>query len=127
MKYPKLNYPLLSRALIALLFIIAGLQKVLNFTNTVAFVDSLGVPLPVIATLLVVLVELPIAVAYVWGYRVCVTGGILVVFTILATVVAHRDISAGVNLMMALKNLAIVGGILATTGTCSCGRCEIVR
>lgn len=120
----KINYPLLSRVLIALLFVVAGVQKLMGFDGTVMYVGSLGVPLPVIATVLVILVEIPVALAYAWGYRVCITGGILVGFTVLATILAHRDIATGMNLIMVLKNIAIVGGILATTGTCSCGRCE---
>lgn len=120
----KINYPLLSRVLIALLFVVAGVQKLMGFDGTVMYIGSLGVPLPVIATVLVILVEIPVALAYAWGYRVCITGGILVGFTVLATILAHRDIATGMNLIMVLKNIAIVGGILATTGTCSCGRCE---
>lgn len=120
----KINYPLLSRVLIALLFVVAGVQKLMGFDGTAMYIGSLGVPLPVIATVLVILVEIPVALAYAWGYRVCITGGILVGFTVLATILAHRDIATGMNLIMVLKNIAIVGGILATTGTCSCGRCE---
>lgn len=119
----KFNYPLISRILIALLFVVAGIQKVMGFAGTVTYVESLGVPFPVFAVLLVIIIEVPIALAYAWGYRVCVTGGLLVAFTVLATVLAHRDFNAGVNMIMALKNIAIIGGILATTGTCSCGRC----
>lgn len=119
----KFNYPIISRVLIALLFVVAGYQKVTGFDGTVAYVDSLGVPFAAVAVVLAILIEIPIAIAYAWGYRVCITGGILVAFTVLATVLVHRDINAGVNLVMALKNIAIIGGILATTGACSCGRC----
>ncbi len=119
----KFNYPLISRILIALVFVVAGVQKVTGFAGTVSFVDSLGVPFATLAVLLVILIEVPVAIAYAWGYRVCVTGGILVAFTVMTTILVHRDINSGVNMIMALKNIAIIGGILATTGTCSCGRC----
>lgn len=125
----KFNYALLSRVFIALLFVVAGIQKALNFqgpTGTVSFMDSLGIPLPVVATVIVILIEVVVAGLYAYGYRVCYTGGILVAFTVLATVLVHRDFSIPMNVMMALKNLAIIGGILATTGVCSCQRCTVV-
>lgn len=123
----KINYPLLSRVLIALLFVVAGVQKLMDFAGTAGFIGSLGVPMATLATALVIIIEIPVALAYAWGYRVCLTGGILVAFTVLATLLAHRDISQAMNLLMALKNVAIIGGILATTGTCSCGRCEVLN
>lgn len=119
----KFNYPLISRILIALVFVVAGVQKVTGFAGVVAFTDSLGVPFPVFAVLVSIAIEIPIALAYAWGYRVCVTGGLLVAYTVIVTILVHRDFNTGVNMIMALKNVAIIGGILATTGTCSCGRC----
>ena len=121
----KINYALLSRVLIALLFVVAGIQKMMGFNEVVAYIGSLGVPLPMIATIIVILIEVPVALAYAYGYRVCITGGILVGFTVLATILAHRDFSIGANMVMALKNIAIIGGILATTGVCSCQRCMV--
>ncbi|MFA5132299.1 MAG: DoxX family protein [Candidatus Paceibacterota bacterium] len=137
----KFNYALTSRILIALLFVVAGLQKLginifapstilsslgsigESFNNTAVAIGTLGIPLVSLVTALVIIIEIPVAIAYAWGYRVCITGGILVAFTVVATVLVHRDINSGMNLVMALKNIAIIGGILATTGACSCGRC----
>lgn len=120
MKY----YGLVSRVLIALLFVVAGVMKVMGFAGTVGYVGSLGVPLPVVATLLVILVEIPVAIAFAWGYKTCTMGWILVGFTALATLLAHRDFSQGQNMLMALKNIAIIGGILSVISTCDCGKCE---
>ena len=127
----KMNYSLLSRSLIALLFVVAGYQKLTGFAGTSGYVGSLvGVSsgmLAMILTALVIVIEIPVALAYAWGYRVCITGGILVAFTIVTTVLAHRDFSVGMNMIMALKNIAIIGGILATTGLCSCNRCSAIE
>jgi putative oxidoreductase len=137
----KINYALTSRILIALLFVVAGLQKLgINifapstiigalpnmgaaFTGTAGFIGTLGIPMPVLATIIILIIEIPVAIAYAWGYRVCYTGGALVAFVLLVTLIVHRDFSNATNLVMALKNMAIVGGILATTGICSCQRC----
>jgi putative oxidoreductase len=132
MSIPKFNYPLLSRILIALLFVVAGVQKAIGFAATSAYIGTLlpmGAMIAMVIAALVIIVEVPVALAYAWGYRVCYTGGALVVFTILATVLVHRNVTDPVQgpmqLVMALKNIAIIGGILATTGTCSCNRCNV--
>ena len=119
----KFDYPRISRSLIAFLFVIAGYQKLMQFSGTAEYIGSLGLPLSTFVTILVIFIEIVIALLYAWGYRVCYTGGILVVYTILATLLVHHDLATGVNMIMALKNIAIIGGILATTGVCSCGRC----
>jgi uncharacterized membrane protein YphA (DoxX/SURF4 family) len=89
----KINYAAVSRSLIAFLFVASGVMKVMYFSKMVGYIAYLGVPFPTVALVLVILVELPVALAYAWGgYRVCYTGG-----------------------------------ILATTGACSCGRCMAVK
>lgn len=121
------NYGLVSRSLIALLFVVAGVMKVTGFMGTVAYVGALGVPFPTLATILVIIVEIPVAIAFAWGYRTCATGWILVGFTALATLLAHRDFSQGQNMLMAFKNIAIIGGILSTISICGCDKCEVKK
>lgn len=122
-----LHLPLISRVLIAVLFVAAGVQKAMNFQGTSQMMASLGLPMPAVVAALVILIEVPIALAYAWGYKVRYTGGILAAFTFLTIVLVHRDFSNGMNMVMALKNLAIIGGILATTGACSCNRCDVLN
>ena len=57
----------------------------MNFTGTVGLVDSLNVPLATLAALLVIIVEVPVALAFAWGYKVKETGWTLIAFTIIAT------------------------------------------
>ena len=119
----KINCALISRVLIALLFVIAGIIKLMGFNNTVGYVGSLGVPLPLLATIIVVLIEIPVALMFAWGYRVRQTGYTLMAFVVLVTLVAHRDMF-GADMVMVLKNIAIIGGILAAI-SCSCGDCTV--
>ncbi len=121
----KINYPLISRSLIALVFVLAGVGKIMSFSSTAALVGKLGVPLPMLAILIAIIIEVPIALLYAWGYRICITGGALAIFTVLVTVIMHHDLSNQINLVMALKNIAIIGGILATTTLCDCGKCPM--
>ncbi|MFA6608521.1 MAG: DoxX family protein [Candidatus Paceibacterota bacterium] len=116
----KINFALISRSLIALLFVVAGIQKIMTFSVMAGFIGSLGVPLPVIATILVIIVEVPVALMFAWGYEVRKTGYILIGFTVLATLLVHKDYF-GPDLILVLKNISIIGGIMSTIG-CSCSR-----
>ncbi len=120
-----LHLPLISRVLIALLFVVAGVQKLMNFQGAVGMMPA-SLPMPTLVAILVILIEVPVALLYAWGYKVRFTGGLLVLFTLLTIVFVHSDFSNGMNMVMALKNLAIIGGILATTGACSCNRCDVL-
>lgn len=106
------NYGTIARSFIALLFVVAGYMKITAFASTAAYVGSLGIPAATLATIVVILIELPIALAFAYGYKVRETGYALIAFTVLATLFAHRDFAMGDNMLMALKNLAIVGGIM---------------
>jgi putative oxidoreductase len=106
------NYGTIARSFIALLFVVAGYMKITSFASTVGYVGSLGVPMPMIATLIVIFIEIPVALAFAYGYKVRETGYALIAFVILTTLFAHRDFAMGDNMLMALKNLAIIGGIM---------------
>jgi len=47
----------------------------------------------------------------------------LIGFTLITTILVHHDISVGANMVMALKNIAIIGGIMACVMACDCGKC----
>ena len=134
--FMKFNTALVGRSLIAILFIFAGYQKLTNFSDNSGFIGSLtGVTSPTLAmivTALVIVVEIPVAALFAWGYRVCITGWTLVIFVAITIILVHNPwASALANntpamqmaMMMALKNLAIIGGILLGIWGCNCGVC----
>jgi putative oxidoreductase len=120
----KFNYAFVSRVLIALLFVIAGIGKLTSFTATATMIGNLGVPLPTVVAVIVILIEIPVALAFAYGYRVKRTGWILMGFTILATLLVHRNIGDQMQMIMALKNIAIIGGIMAAI-KCTCEDCSV--
>lgn len=120
----KINYALISRSLIALLFVFAGIGKLMSFSGAAAMIGSLGVPLPTLAALIVIIIEIPVALAFAYGYKTKETGYALIAFTALATLLAHRDFSNQSNVIMTLKNIAIIGGIMSAI-SCMCGDCTV--
>lgn len=120
----KINYALVSRSFIALLFVFAGIGKVMGFSAFASSLGQMGIPVPMLAALIVVIVEIPLALLFAYGYKVKETGYALVAFTVLATLIAHRDFSNQMNVIMALKNLAIVGGLMSAIA-CTCNTCTV--
>lgn len=121
----KINCALVSRLFIALLFVVAGVQKIMGFAQVSGYIESLGVPVPMVAAILVILIEVPVALAFAWGYKVRYTGYLLIAFTVIATLLVHKDYF-GSDLVMVLKNIAIIGGILSCIG-CVCGNCMMEK
>ncbi len=126
----KFNLALVSRLLIGIIFVVAGIQKAMQFAGTSDFIGSLplfvGMESSFMAmtvTALVVIIEIPIALLFIWGYRLCTTGSILIAFTVLATLLVHNKLPG--DMVMILKNIAIIGGILGAMGSCDCGKCPI--
>lgn len=108
MKY----YGTIARSLIALLFVVAGVQKLMGFAGTVGYFGSLGIPMPTIAAVIVIFVEIVVALAFAYGYKVREAGYTLMTLVALTILIAHRDFSQAGQMMAALKNLAIIGGIM---------------
>jgi putative oxidoreductase len=110
-----MKYGTIARALIALLFVVAGIQKLMNFSGTAGYIGSFNIPMATLVTAIVIFIEIAVALAFAFGYKVRETGYILMAFTALTILVVHRNFSQGDNLVMALKNVAIIGGLMLAT------------
>ncbi len=120
----KINYALVSRSLIALLFVVAGYQKLTNFTSTVEGITQMGLPFASLVTILVIIIEIPVALLFAYGYKTRKAGYTLIAFTVLTILLVHKDVSIPINVIMILKNIAIIGGIMAAI-ECTCGECVV--
>ncbi len=102
---------MLGRMLIGLLFFFSGVGIIVNGpAGTGMYFDSLGIPMGSLLVWPVLMLKLGAGCMLIAGYRVGVAAGALIIFTLLATLIAHMDIN-DINLF---KNLAIVGGLLYT-------------
>ncbi len=113
MKGSKL-FDFLGRVLIAALFVNALPGKLTNFTGTVGFIASRGIPEPIAAVLLVcaIVVLIAGAILLVFGETTVLGASLLLVFLVPTTLIFHTvpiDQSFFVN-------LALIGGlVLAVT------------
>jgi putative oxidoreductase len=109
---------LIGRVAIAALFLPSGFSKLVNLQAFVYNIDGRGVPLPEILAPLGAMVEFLGGLALLVGVQVRLASVLLLVFTALATLIAHRfwEYAPGAARRMQqisfFKNVAIVGGFV---------------
>ena len=109
---------LIGRVLLAALFVPAGFGKLMGFAGTVGYISSVGAPLPQVAAVIAIVVELGVGLMFLVGYKTRIAAIVLAVFTVAASFFFHNywgmpADKAFVNQLMFFKNIAIAGGLLA--------------
>jgi len=104
----------LGRILIGFLFFAAGLGMLFiqGPDNVGLYFDSIGIPFAGFFVWVVIILKITAGAAIMIGKRVGLASASLIGFTIIATLVAHGNFSDPAQFTQALKNLAIVGGLL---------------
>ena len=108
---------LVGRLLLALLFLPAGISKIGGFAGTVGYIASKGLPMPSVAAVIAIILEIVGAVALIAGFGTRWAALALAGFTLIATFLFHNfwAMPAGQVMMQQLmffKNIAVVGGLL---------------
>lgn len=104
-------YPTVGRVLLGLLFL-AGAFKFMSVAAVTGYIASVGLPFASVIFWLSTLIEVGAALALVFGFRTSLAAWTLLVYTGLATVLFHNNLADQMQFTMALKNLAIMGGLL---------------
>ena len=107
----------IGRVLIALIFAYFGYLKAMSFAGTVSYFTKWGFPLPEVSALLAIVFELGGGVLLILGWKARSVALALVVYTAIATAVAHRFWSyppdqAFAQMSFFFKNLALIGGLI---------------
>lgn len=106
-------FPLVGRALISFIFILAGYNKLVGYAGTVAYMQKMGVPgylLPV-----VIAVELGGGILLLTGFLTRIVAFLLAGFALLAAYFFHFNFADAGQFLQFQKNLAIAGGLLFVT------------
>jgi putative oxidoreductase len=109
---------LVGRVLLAVVFIPAGFSKIGGFAGTAGYIASKGLPLPEVGAALAIAVEIVAGIALLVGWKARWAALVLAVFTLVATVIFHAFWAVPqdqhmVQYLMFMKNVGIVGGLLA--------------
>src|SRR5437773_302839 len=108
---------LIARLLMAALFIIFGIRKVLAFGFYAGYFTKLGFPAPEVMVVLAIIVELIGGVLFAIGWKTRWMAWALAVFTLIATFMAHRywEFDAAqyaAQMINFWKNITIIGGLM---------------
>jgi putative oxidoreductase len=101
-----------GRVLIALLFLLSGIGKIAAPAATQGFIASVGLPAPVAAYLVAVIVEVGGGVLLIAGLRTRIVAVAMAVFTLATALAFHKNFADQNQMIHFLKNIAIIGGLL---------------
>lgn len=114
---------LIARIAIVLLFIIFGYPKLTGFDGTVQYMAASGAPMPMLAAVIAIIMEVPAAILIVLGFFTRPLAVIFVFYTIGTAIIGHHywDMSGDAvlpNMINFYKNISIAGAfiLLAITG-----------
>lgn len=100
----------LGRALLALLFILAGLDKIQGSSATAAYMAQFGVPSVLLPA--TIALEIGGGLAIIAGFYARLAAIPLALFTLATGFIFHANLTDNIQFVLFLKNLAITGGFL---------------
>lgn len=101
---------LIARVLLAHMYVVSGIQKIIGYAGTQHYMASAGVPGGLLP--LVIAVELGGALAVLVGWQTRWAALLLAAFTAAAAVLFHNQFGDQMQLINFMKNWTIVGGFL---------------
>jgi putative oxidoreductase len=115
--------PLIGRILISPIFILSGMLKVVNFSAMTGLMASAHIPFPSFSLACAAAIEILGGLAILTGFHTRLAAWIVFLFLIPTTILFHmlpamHGMDSQNNMGHAMKNLAIMGGllVLATFG-----------
>jgi putative oxidoreductase len=109
---------LIARIALAGIFVVSGFGKLTGPANTAAYIASHGLPAPTVLAVLAGIAELAGGLLIATGFRTRTAALVLAAYLVPVTAVFHNPAGlSGMDAMMQqiqlMKNLAIIGGLLA--------------
>lgn len=109
---------LVSRLMLAAVFLPAGISKMGGFAGTAAYIASVGLPMPTVGAALAIAVEVLGGLALIVGFGTRWAALALALFTLVASFFFHNYWAMPaeqqvVQQLMFMKNVGMAGGLLA--------------
>jgi putative oxidoreductase len=108
---------LVSRVLLALLFVIFGWEKLTGFAGTIGYFAQTGVPVPYLSAAIAVVMEFIVGLAIVLGLYTRPLAVLLAIYTLGTAIIGHpfwgmTGMARMENEINFFKNISIIGGLL---------------
>ena len=100
----------IGRLLISFIFLMSGVNKIGNYSNTSGWMESMGISSSLLP--LVIIIEVLAAIAIIVGWKTKIAAFLLAGFCVLSGLIFHNDFSNQIEMIMLMKNFAIAGGFL---------------
>jgi len=104
--------PLVARILLSLLFLFSAFGKLMNFSGTQQFMESVGFPAAAFFLVMSIIIEIGGSLSLLLGYKAKYGAYTLIIYTLIASIIFHSDFSNQINALAFLRNLGIIGGFL---------------
>ena len=104
----------IGRLFIAVIFIVSGISKIIHMNDTTAMISAAN--LPGWLAIPTGLFELIAGFSIAFGFATRLWSILLAAFVLLTILFFHREFTDPMQAMMAMKNLAIAGGLLCLFG-----------
>jgi len=102
----------LGRLLLAVIFLVSGVGKILAPAMTQHYIAAAGLPSPSVAYLIAIAVEVGGATLLILGFQTKRVALALAIFSVAAAVGFHRDFADQDQLFHFLKDISMAGGLL---------------
>ena len=102
----------LGRLLIAVIFIVSGVGKILAPAMTQGYIAAAGLPSPLAAYLIAIAIELVGGTLLIFGFQTRLAALVLAVFSLATAIGFHHDFDDQDQLIHFLKDISIAGGLL---------------
>ena len=99
-----------GRILIAMIFLMAGINKISGYAGTQGYMDAMGIPGALLP--LVIFLEVIGGLAIIFGWKSRPVAFVLAGFSILSAILFHANFANQNEIIMFMKNIAIAGGFL---------------
>ena len=109
--------PLIGRILIAFIFVFSGFGKITGFEGMVGYIASKGLPLPQLAAVAAIIVELGGGLMVAVGWKARWAAAAMLIFTAMAALFFHNFWAVPADqaqnqMIHFMKNISIMGGLL---------------
>ncbi|EJL21503.1 DoxX family protein [Novosphingobium sp. AP12] len=106
------SLPVIGRVLIAAIFLLSGASKIADPAGSIAYITSVGLPLPALALVGAIVVEIVGGLLLISGYRVRTVAAVLAAFSLATAVFFHSALGDQNQFIHFFKNVAMAGGLL---------------
>ena len=101
---------LIGRIMVSAIFLFSGINKILNYTGTVGWMEGYGIPGILLIPAIVIEIFFPIMIIV--GYQTRVAAWGLLLFSLVTAFIFHLDFGNQMQVIAFLKNIGLAGGML---------------